>query len=110
MPIKLDDHLLADLGLDALPAGHRRMLLQAIYDELELRVGTTLMSQMTDKHRTEIVRLIDRGESDRASMLAWLDRNVPNYRETVNEEFERLCNEVSAQHEEITAASILYTE
>ena len=47
--IKLDDQLLADLGLGDLPQEHRRVLLKAIYEELEIRVGTAIAAQMSNR-------------------------------------------------------------
>lgn len=109
--IKLDDQLLARLGLGFLPDDHKRMLLKTIYDELEFRVGTALAKQMTEWQLTEFEQFIsDGGATDQTAALTWLNRNLPHYRETVNEEFEKLCSEVAAQHEEITAASVFYTE
>jgi uncharacterized protein DUF5663 len=106
--IKLDDRLLAELGLMDLPAEHRRKLLRVMYEELELRVGTALASQMTDRQLDDFEQFIN-GEDD-SGALAWLERELPHYKETVSEEFEKLCGEVSALQGEIGAVSTLYAE
>jgi Protein of unknown function (DUF5663) len=46
--IKLDQELLAELGLGGLLPQARRALLEQMYSDLELRVGSALASLMTD--------------------------------------------------------------
>ena len=57
--IKLDDNLLQELGLSALPAEDKKKMLAHIYETLEMRVGMELAKQMTDAHREYINSLLD---------------------------------------------------
>ena len=90
--IKLDDNLLTELGLQALPAEDKKALLKHIYETLEMRVGTTLARQMTDSQLDEFESFIN--ANDEAGALHWLETNFPNYKDVVAHEFEQLKNEV----------------
>lgn len=90
--IKLDDDLLQELGLAALPAEEKKKLLAHIYETLEMRVGMKLAEQMTDAQLTEFEQFIDR--NDEAGALKWLETNFPNYKDVVASEFDRLKTEI----------------
>lgn len=104
--IKLNEGLLQDLGLDFLPGPQKNAMLQAMYDELEMRVGRRLARQMTQQQLDEFEELID--ADDQAGALRWLETNFPRYKDDVAEEFEILCSEVQASTAEIRSASIAY--
>ena len=74
--IQLDDTFLADLGLADLPAAERQSLLQNVYEELELRVGSALTDGLSDAQLTEFEAIIDK---DYESIVIWLDLNVPDF-------------------------------
>ncbi|ABM16719.1 DUF5663 domain-containing protein [Mycolicibacterium vanbaalenii] len=76
--ILLDDTFLSEVGLAALPAGQRQALLQRIYEELELRVGTSLTDSLSDAQVEEFEALIDH---DQTAVAAWLHSVVPNFTE-----------------------------
>ena len=90
--IKLDDNLLAELGLHVLPPEEKKNLLRHIYETLEMRVGTTLAQQMTDAQLDEFEGFIN--ANDEAGALRWLESNFPNYKDVVAQEFEKLKAEV----------------
>ncbi|WP_433828285.1 DUF5663 domain-containing protein [Actinoplanes sp. CA-015351] len=104
--IRLDDRLLEQLGLDALPASHRRALLMAIYQELEIRVGVRLAAQMDGRQLNEFEGFVAVG--DKASALAFLEREFPLYKRVVEEEFDRLRTEIGTQLSDIQALSQVY--
>jgi hypothetical protein len=91
--IKLDDDLLQELGLAALPAEEKKKLLAHIYETLEMRVGMKLAEQMSDAQLTEFEQFIDR--NDEGGALKWLETNFPHYKDVVAAEFERLKTEIS---------------
>lgn len=101
--IKLDDNLLAELGLQALPAEEKKNLLRHIYETLEMRVGTTLAQQMTDAQLDEFESFIN--SNDEAGALHWLETNFPNYKDVVANEFELLKNEVRQASPQILASA-----
>ena len=57
--IRIDDSLLEELGLMALPKEERDALLRQIYETLEMRVGMKLAERMSDQQLDEFERFID---------------------------------------------------
>jgi hypothetical protein len=106
--IRLDNQLLEDLGLRFLSAEHKKMLLRTLYEELQMRVGRAIAGQLTDRQLDDFERYIS--VDDSAGALSWLEQNCSDYREIVSQEFEKLCDEISALQGEITAVSMLYAE
>ncbi len=100
--IKLDDDLLQELGLAALPEEEKKKLLAHIYETLEMRVGMKLAEQMSDAQLTEFEQFIDR--NDEGGALKWLEGNFPHYKDVVAAEFERLKAEITQVAPQILAA------
>lgn len=90
--IKLDDNLLAELGLAGLPVEEKKKMLAHIYETLEMRVGMELAKQMSDAQLNEFEQFINR--NDEAGALRWLETNFPNYKDVVAAEFEKLKAEI----------------
>ncbi|HUB93016.1 MAG TPA: DUF5663 domain-containing protein [Verrucomicrobiae bacterium] len=105
--LKLDNDLLNELGLGSLPEDQKRAMLQHIYDTLELRVGTNLANQMTDRQLEEFEKFIDdNGDANQDQALQWLEANLPHYKQVVNDVFEALKLEIKQMAPQILAASI----
>lgn len=100
--IKLDDNLLQELGLAALPPEEKKKMLAHIYETLEMRVGMELAKQMTDAQLSEFEEFINR--NDEAGALRWLETNFPNYKEVVAAEFEKLKLEIKQVAPQIVAS------
>jgi hypothetical protein len=100
---KLDDNLLKELGLGALPADEKNRMLAHIYETLEMRVGMKLAEQMSNEQLDEFEGFIDR--NDEAGALKWLETNFPNYKQVVADELEVLKAEIRAAAPQIVAAS-----
>lgn len=75
---QLDDKFLEDVGLGSLSSEQRKPFLQHIYNELELRVGTSLSTGMSDAQLTEFELIIDRKDD---IIQNWLVKNAPNYQD-----------------------------
>lgn len=104
--LKLDNNLLDELGLGGLPDDQKRAMLQHIYETLELRVGTDLANQMTDRQLEEFEKFIDEGgDASQAQALQWLEANLPNYKQVVNEVFEALKAEIRQMAPQLMATS-----
>ena len=104
--LKLDNNLLQELGLGSLPEDQKKAMLQHIYETLELRVGTNLANQMTDQQLEEFEKFIDDGgDANQAQALQWLEANLPNYKQVVNEVFEQLKSEIKQMSAQIMATS-----
>jgi hypothetical protein len=109
---KLDDELLQEVGLGALPASEKNRMLNFIYEKLEERVGMNLASKMTDAQLDEFERLMPvEGDSAEAiqqkerSALQWLETNFPNYKQVVADELEKLKAEIKQMAPQILASS-----
>jgi len=90
--IKFDNALLAELGLDALPADLKKLMFKQIRATLERRVGTVLAGQMTGEQLDEFEEIIK--ENKEGEGVRWLEANCPDYKETVNDEFRKLKDEI----------------
>lgn len=101
--IKLDDDLLKELGLDALPPNEKKKLLAHIYETLEMRVGMKLAEQMSEAQLNEFEGFIT--TNDEAGALRWLETNFPNYKDVVSAEFEALKAEIKQVAPQILANS-----
>lgn len=100
---KLDNNLLVELGLGALPAEEKNKMLNHIYETLEMRVGMKLAESMSDAQLTEFEAFIDK--NDEAGALKWLETNFPDYKQVVAAELEKLKSEVKTAAPQILAAS-----
>lgn len=101
---KLDDDLLRELGLGALPPAEKNKMLAHIYETLELRVGMKLAEQMSDAQLDEFEGFIDR--NDETGALKWLETNFPNYKDVVADELEKLKAEIKEQAPAIVEATM----
>ncbi|HEY1063917.1 MAG TPA: DUF5663 domain-containing protein [Candidatus Saccharimonadales bacterium] len=103
MAIKIDNDLLQQLGLASLPDAEKNSLLRHIYETLEMRVGMRLADQMTNEQLDEFEKYFD--AKDDAGAFKWLETNFPNYKEIVQQEFDKLKVEVGQSASQILAAS-----
>lgn len=101
---KLDDELLQQLGLAALPADEKNKMLAHIYETLELRVGMKLAEQMSDAQLDEFEGFID--SNDEEGALKWLETNFPDYKKVVADELEKLKGEIKTQAPAILEATV----
>lgn len=101
---KLDDNLLKELGLGALPPDEKNKMLAHIYETLEMRVGMKLAEQMTNEQLDEFESFIDK--NDEAGALKWLETNFPNYKQVVADQLDQLKNEIKATAPAILEASV----
>jgi len=73
---KLDDQFLKDLGLDQMPEDQKKVFLEHIYGQLELRVGTKLSEGLSDAQLGEFESFVDRDEE---KVRSWVAANTPDY-------------------------------
>ena len=90
--IRIDEELLAELGLAALPAADKSSLLKFLYETLEMRAGLALIDLMTDDQLDEF----EARDGDDAEQFACLERTVPEYGKIVSDLFDALKAEVAA--------------
>lgn len=100
---KLDNTLLEELGLAALPTEEKNKMLAHIYETLEMRVGMKLAEQMTNEQLDEFESFIDK--NDEAGALKWLETNFPDYKKVVAEELEKLKTEIKQSAPQIVESA-----
>jgi hypothetical protein len=112
MAFKLDNELLEELGLADLSVDDKQSMLRQILETLEMRVGTSLASKMSDAQLDEFEQLMPtEGDSQEAihqkeqHALVWLENNFPNYKQVVNDELEKLKAEIKQTAPQIVASS-----
>ncbi len=101
--IKLDEDLLNELGLGALPASEKRNLLAHMYETLEKEVGERLAGQMSPQQLQDFEQFVR--QEDESGALQWLESNLPNYKDVVADEFEKLKTEVRGFVPQILASA-----
>lgn len=101
--IRIDDQLLQELGLGSLPVAEKRSLQNHIYETLEMRVGMRLADQMSEQQLNEFEEYFE--AKDDAGAFKWLETNFPNYKDIVQQEFDKLKVEVGQAAPQILAAS-----
>jgi len=101
--LKIDNNLLQELGLSGLPEAEKNSFLKHIYETLEMRVGIRLADQMSNEQLDEFERYFE--AKDDAGAFKWLETNFPNYKEIVQQEFDKLKAEVAQTAPQIMAAS-----
>jgi hypothetical protein len=101
--LKIDNSLLEEIGLAGLPETEKNSFLKHIYETLEMRVGIRLADQMTNEQLDEFERYFE--AKDDAGAFKWLETNFPNYKDIVQQEFDKLKAEVAQTASQILAAS-----
>ena len=101
--LKIDNSLLVEIGLGDLPETEKNSFLKHIYETLEMRVGIRLADQMTNEQLDEFERYFE--AKDDAGAFKWLETNFPNYKEIVQQEFDKLKAEVAQSAPQILSAS-----
>src|SRR5947209_3168461 len=101
--LKIDNSLLVELGLSSLPDAEKNGFLKHIYETLEMRVGVRLADQMSNEQLDEFERYFE--AKDDAGAFKWLETNFPNYKDIVQQEFDKLKSEVAQSAPQILSAS-----
>src|SRR5213596_1949249 len=101
--LKIDNTLLQEVGLAGLPEAEKNSFLKHIYETLEMRVGIRLADQMSNQQLDEFEQYFE--AKDDAGAFKWLETNFPNYKDIVQQEFDKLKAEVTQSAPQILAGS-----
>ncbi len=101
--LKIDNSLLEEIGLGSLPEAEKNSFLKHVYETLEMRVGVRLADQMTNEQLDEFEKYFE--AKDDAGAFKWLETNFPNYKDIVQQEFDKLKAEVAQTAPQILASS-----
>ncbi len=94
--IRVDEEFMAEVGLAEMPAAEKQEFMNYAEEELEVRVGQQIGARMTDAQLDEFERIFDVAEA-----AEWLEKNVPNYREIVENVFGAFKKELIAEQAKI---------
>ncbi len=90
MPV--DDQFLAAMGLDGLEGQEKQKALRDILYTLNIRVGQRVAESLSEEQAAEFENLSNDVSAEEIG--AWLQKNVPNYAQIVEEEAEAMRTEV----------------
>ncbi|HSW92217.1 MAG TPA: DUF5663 domain-containing protein [Candidatus Saccharimonadales bacterium] len=90
MTAQIDDAFLNDLGLGNIATEQKEALVGQLIETLQLRVGERLSQDLTDEQIADFERVTANEETAADAGLEWLQKNNPNYPAIVNEETEKL--------------------
>lgn len=90
--IRLDHPFLVEIGLGHLESEQQQIILNRLYQVLELRVGQTLVGSLTKNERAMFEQLTDAGDVEAAHN--YLQRVVPDYAFVVRTELDSIANAV----------------
>lgn len=94
--MRIDDQFMAEVGLDAMPENEKKAFMQHAEEELEVRVGHGVSANLTDAQLMEFDQI-----SDLNSAEAWLNQNIPNFREIVEDIYRKFKAEILAERNAI---------
>src|SRR3954471_15379412 len=101
--LKIDNSLLEEVGLSALPDAEKNSFLKHIYETLEMRVGIRLADQMSNEQLDEFEQYFE--AKDDAGAFKWLETNFPNYKDIVQQELDKLKAQTAQSARQILSAS-----
>lgn len=100
---KIDKAFLVEIGLDKMPDDQLELFLDYLKETLETRVGARLAQNVDEESLQKFEKLID--DKDANAAYSWLEENCPNYRQVVEEETEKICQEIISKKDQILSAN-----
>lgn len=92
----IDEKFMTEVGLGEMPAAEKQAFMEHAMEELEVRVGRQIGSELTPEQIQEFEQI-----EGKAEVTDWLNRNVPNFREEVMQILEGLKQEVMQERQQI---------
>jgi hypothetical protein len=99
----LDEAILEEVGLGALPEPRRRALLRHLTNTLQKRVGARIAAALTNEQMTEFEHCIYAGNLDEA--LVWLQANAPDHQAITRDALDELKANLRANAHDILRAA-----
>lgn len=94
--MRIDDQFMAEVGLDAMPENEKKAFMQHAEEELEVRVGHGVSTNLTDAQLMEFDQI-----SDLDAAETWLSQNIPNFREIVEDIYRKFKEEIISERNAI---------
>lgn len=90
--ITIDPSLLATLGVN-MSEEEQKSFAEHLQATLEERVGLAVTELLDDDKVAELIELTQNG--DDTATTAWLEQNVPDYKDVIQDEYDILMGEVA---------------
>lgn len=97
--MRVDDQFMEDVGLGAMPADEKRAFMQHAEEELEVRVGRGIGTNLSAEQLNQFDQI-----TDLEKITEWLGQNVPNFREMVSQIYQDFKQEIAAERQNILGA------
>lgn len=101
MAVQIDDNFLNELGLGGATDEQKQEFIQKTAETLEMRVGSRIAEDLTEEQLQEFEALTPNQDDSpevmgqkHAQMVEWLAANHSNREQVIEEEFEKLKNEL----------------
>lgn len=94
--MRIDEQFMEEVGLGAMPEDEKRAFMQHAEEELEVRVGHGVGAGLSDAQLIEFDEISDLNVAE-----AWLNQNVPNFREIVEGIYQKFKEELIAERNNI---------
>ncbi len=94
--IQIDEKLLKELGIDALPVNKREQALSNILEAVQNRVGLRIADQLDNNQLKEFD-----GMQSGEQKTQWLRTQVPNYDVMVREELDKVKTELKTRTDRV---------
>ena len=91
----IDDNFLQELGLGIIPQEEKDKMLAHIKQTLQDRIGTQVETRLDEAKLDEFDGVI--GQNDQAAINAWLENNLPDYKQIVEEEMGKIRTDIEPQ-------------
>lgn len=92
--MQVDDQFLQAMGLDGLEGEEKAKALDDVLYTLNMRVGKRVAEILNEEQAAQFEKLSDSVSNEEISK--WLEDNVPNHAQIVEEEAQKMKNEVQA--------------
>ena len=87
--VKIDKYYLDSIGIRFETEEETQAFAEIVQSELEIRIGSVMASRLSDEQLDEFDLYIDQSDAGE-----WLEENCPDYRDIVDNEFERMEEEL----------------
>ncbi len=94
--MRIDEQFMKEVGLDKMPAEEKQAFMDHAEEELEVRVGQSVGAHLSAAQMDEFEQI-----DDIQAATAWLERNVPNFREIVKTVYDGFRQELIAERDSI---------
>lgn len=93
-PTSIDDQFLAAMGLEGLEGEEKQAALDDVLTTLNMQIGMRVAETLSDEQAAEFERLSD--DASPEEIAQWLNQNISNYPQLVEEEARKMRDEVQA--------------